>query len=129
MKRWLPFACWLLLIAVIVACADLGRLRAFFDWYETLHPLADKAGHIGLIGMLTLLFDHALAGRKIKRVCIPLAPAIVFLVMTVEEVSQRWMPLRSFDLTDLAANYAGILVAVMVGRFPMIRRNRRACLQ
>jgi polysaccharide biosynthesis protein VpsQ len=36
---------------------------------------------------------------------------IIAVAMTIEEFSQIWIPNRTFDLMDLAANYLGISIA------------------
>ena len=119
MRRWFPFIAWTVFVGFIVCSAGCGRLRAFFAWYEQ-RPFADKFGHIGLVGMMAFLLDHALAGRTIRRSPVPYAATIVFVVMTIEETSQIWIPSRDFEFGDLAANYAGILMAVFASRIPMV---------
>lgn len=126
MRRWIPFCGWLAFLTCIVWGADTGGLRRFFDWYERLHPLADKAGHVLLIGGLTAALHHALGGRSVTRAGLPAAAPVVFLVMTLEECSQRWLPSRTFDPYDLAANYAGILLAILLAGIPGRGRPRAA---
>ena len=48
---------------------------------------------------------------------------IVAVVMTIEEISQIWIPSRTFDLGDLAANYVGILLAEWRARCATARRS------
>jgi VanZ family protein len=119
MRRWFPFIAWAVFVGCVVASADCGLMRTFFEWYEQ-RPFADKLGHIGLIGMMTFLLDHAMAGRKIGRSPVPLAAVIVFFVMTLEETSQFWIPSRDFEFGDLFANYTGIVLAVIASRIPRI---------
>ncbi len=123
LRCWLPFALWLLLVGGIIACADRGGLRGFLRLVYDF-PGGDKAGHIFLIGTLTFLLNHALAGRTVAvgKCRVQLGGIIIAAVMTVEEVSQIWIPSRTFDLLDLAANYTGVLCAGWLTR----RFTRRA---
>jgi polysaccharide biosynthesis protein VpsQ len=118
LKRWLPFSVWFLSLGVFIACADEGKMRAFLAWVNSI-PLGDKCGHVFLIGTLAFLLNRALAGRTvgIARRCVPLAPLLVAAVMTCEETSQIWIPSRTFDLLDLAANYTGCIAAGLLAHW------------
>ena len=37
-----------------------------------------------------------------------LGSVLIVIFCTLEEISQHWLPARSFDLLDLAGDYAGI---------------------
>jgi polysaccharide biosynthesis protein VpsQ len=112
MKRWLPFLLFLSLIIGIIVADDLGRLRSLINLITAV-PGGDKCGHAIFIGTLAFLLNYALAGRlvKIGHHQILLGCSIVAVAMTVEEFSQIWIPARTFDLLDLAANYFGITMA------------------
>lgn len=105
--RWLPFLAW---VGFVVCVFHPGS--AAFSWVGR-QPWGDKLTHFSLVGIAALLLDHALAGRRIAllRCQLPLAGLLIALGMTVEEVSQLWIPGRDFELGDLAANYAGIVAA------------------
>lgn len=93
----------------MIACADLGKARWLFDWVEE-HAGSDKVGHFVLIGTLAWTLNYALRGRLVPLgfVRVQLGGMIIAIAITIEEVSQIWIPGRQFDLDDLAANYAGI---------------------
>jgi polysaccharide biosynthesis protein VpsQ len=112
MKRWLPFILFSALIVGITIADDLGRIRSIVNLITSV-PGADKLGHAIFIGTLAFLLNYALAGRMVKigRLKILLGCLIIAIAMTVEEFSQIWIPSRSFDLLDLAANYFGIAIA------------------
>ncbi len=116
-RRWLPFGVILALDVIVIACADSGLARWLFDWVAN-HQGSDKAGHFLLIGTLAWALNHALRGRLVSLgfVRVQLGGMIIASVMTIEECSQMWIPGREFDLGDLAANYAGILVAGWLSR-------------
>ena len=130
-RRWLPF----LIGAALIACVNPATpWAALFTWVGR-QPFGDKIAHFLLIGTAAFLLDHALAGRLVRlgRVRVRLAMLIVAVVMTAEEVSQLWIPGRSFELADLAANYAGIATAALVAWWrsriaprPLASRPRRS---
>ncbi len=125
LKRWFPFILFLLFVLGIIAGADSGRLRWFLDWVGGI-PLGDKVGHVFLIGTLAFLLNAALSGRVVnsERFRFQLGGVIVFVLITVEEFSQIWIPSRTFDLKDLAANYIGIFCAEMLARWLRSRLRR-----
>jgi hypothetical protein len=112
-KRWLPFAIFLCLCAGIVVSADRGKLDAALGWIHSI-PFFDKVGHILLIGILAFLLNYALAGRRLGP--LQLGGLIIAVLMTLEEYSQAWFPVRSCSLADLAANYTGVLCAEIAWR-------------
>lgn len=124
MKRWSFFAIWLIFVGGVIVCADRGVLRGFFRWINSI-PFGDKAGHVFLIGIMAHLLNCAMAGRTfgIGRSRWQLGGLIVAAVMTIEEISQIWIPSRTFDFGDLAANYAGVLLAEWRARRAMVRRS------
>jgi polysaccharide biosynthesis protein VpsQ len=111
-KRWLTFLLFFLLIIGIITANDLGRLRSIISLVNSV-PFGDKFGHIVLIGTLTYLLNYALADRLLKtgNYKMLLGCLIIAVAMTIEECSQIWIPNRTFDLGDLAANYLGISIA------------------
>ena len=123
MRRWLPFLTFLTFIAAVIYAADRHLARGFFEWVQTL-PLGDKAGHFVLMGGLAFLLNRALAGRKIWP-GIQLGGVIVAVFVVAEEISQRWIPWRTFDYTDLAADFAGIAFADWLARFGDEEKRRR----
>ena len=114
-QRWLPFSLFFLFVAGIIIGSDLGLISSITNWVNNL-PYGDKTGHVLLIGTLTFLLNYGLNGRMVKigRLKILLGCAIVAVAITVEEFSQMWIPLRTFDSIDLAANYLGIGLAGLI---------------
>ncbi len=114
-KRWVPFSLFFGFVAGIIIANDLGRLSGIIGWVSSL-PFGDKWVHFILIGTLAFLLNYALDGRmlKIGRLKILLGCSIIAVAITLEEFSQIWIPLRTFDLVDLAANYCGIGMSGLV---------------
>jgi VanZ family protein len=100
----------LFLVAVVVG-ADEGKLRGLLALVDFV-PGGDKAGHFVLMGTLAWLLNAALKRRRVVvwRRRVLLGSVITVLVVTFEEISQLHFATRHFDLLDLAADYAGILV-------------------
>jgi hypothetical protein len=98
-----------LVLTAIIVLANLGRLGFLYDLYS--FPYGDKVGHFVLFGLLSLLLNLALFQLTPRiqphRLAIWVSAGIA-LVVTVEELSQIWLPSRSTDWLDLGASYAGI---------------------
>ena len=106
-RRWI-WCCsgvWLAFVLVIIALADLGRLRPFLTFINA-HPGSDKGGHFVLIGGVAFFFNLSLRCREWRGWLI--GSVLVGTLATLEEISQLSIPLRTFDLLDLAADFAGI---------------------
>lgn len=115
----LGFAAFLL---VIVGLADQGALPELLKRIHDL-PGGDKLGHFGLMGTMALLADLAFRGRWRG---LPAGSVTVLVIVTLEELSQLWFPQRSFSLSDLAADYAGIVCgAWLAGRLTGKAANRK----
>jgi VanZ family protein len=98
-----------LFVAAVIAAADLDLLAPVYRFISR-HPGADKLGHFTLIGGMAFLLYRCVRAPKWRWV----APAALALAMTIEELTQRYLPGRSFDLGDLAMNYAGIAVFTLL---------------
>lgn len=112
MNRWVPFAAMALFVGGVIFCADAGLARGLFEWLDR-HPGSDKAGHFLLVGGVAWTLNRALRGRMIPLgfASVQAGGLVIAILMTLEEFSQLWIAGRKFDLGDLAANYAGVLVA------------------
>jgi polysaccharide biosynthesis protein VpsQ len=112
LKRWLPFSVFFLFIVGIIVANDLGQIQSIINWVNSV-PFGDKVGHTIFIGTLAYLLNYALVDRtiKISQYKILLGCIIIAVAITAEEFSQIWIPSRTFDFLDLAANYFGITIA------------------
>ncbi|MFN6572276.1 antibiotic resistance protein VanZ [Nostoc minutum NIES-26] len=75
-------------------------------------PYYDTILHFLLLGIAAYLSHLALNKRKIKflNISLPLAPLIVIFFCVIDEIIQLFVPYRSFDLVDLAADLCGIVL-------------------
>lgn len=110
-RRWLPATAiaYAAVMCAIVILADADRLAPILGLVRAV-PFGDKVGHFVLIGALALVVDLALGARTVRlaRVPVRVGSAAVLAVVVLEELSQQWLPSRSFDLGDLAADVLGI---------------------
>ena len=116
-RRWILFAFALAVVTGAILVASFRWPEGLFFWMDRV-PWGDKAGHFLLIGGLALSLNWALRGRptRIGPVTLQLGGVLVAAIITAEEFSQLWVPARSFDWADLAANYAGIACADWLAR-------------
>jgi len=109
--RWAIAIGWLVVCGVIIYFADRGLLKPVYRFIGH-YPGSDKVGHFFLIGGSAGLLNLALGLRTVRWLGRGwlLGSGLVVVVCTLEEISQYWLPARSFDLLDLAGDYAGIFV-------------------
>ncbi len=100
---------YLLVIIMIIVLANQGLLSV--RWLQQL-PYGDKIGHFFLIGGLSFLLNLSFHCSHWYWRGVPWLKSSVYLslLISLEEGSQYFIPQRTFDLGDLAANYAGILL-------------------
>ncbi len=87
--------------------ADVKSTRYVLSFVGSI-PFGDKLGHFFLIGTFSFLLNLSLGCRKVRRVLS--GSLIVSVIVTIEEISQIFIRGRSFDLTDLIADFLGILL-------------------
>jgi VanZ family protein len=101
-----------LFIVVIIVLADTGNLGILSAINSIRY--ADKAGHLLLYGMLTLLLDLTFIrsqrfslhpGLTVLRIAL-----ILSFIIGVEEYSQKFFANRTFDLVDLTFSYLGVII-------------------
>lgn len=108
-------ALFFIFIVWIIYLANTGGNSIFFDLVRSI-PYGDKLGHAALFGALTILLTTGLKFRClcIKKIKIYFGLIWVLLFVSLEELSQIFIPSRTFDFADLAADTAGILVATII---------------
>ncbi len=99
--------CYVCVLAGIIFLADVKSTRYVLSFVGNI-PFGDKLGHFFLIGIFAFLLNLSLNCRKVWRVLI--GSLIVSAIVTLEEFSQIFIRGRSFDLTDLVADFLGILI-------------------
>lgn len=110
-------ALYILVLAGIVVLADVKETQYLFRPVRRL-PYGDKIGHFLLMGMFSLVVNLILKARSVRvwKLSYLLGSLIVLAIVTIEEFSQIFIRGRSFDVADLAADWAGIIIFGEMGR-------------
>ncbi|MCP3663395.1 MAG: trypsin [Gammaproteobacteria bacterium] len=100
-----------LFIGWVIYLANTGQSSIFFQLVRAI-PYGDKLGHLFLFGFLTLGLNIALNYKtfNLKQRKIYYGSTIVGVSVLLEELSQYFLPSRTFDVIDLGADIAGILL-------------------
>ncbi|HEY1172422.1 MAG TPA: VanZ family protein [Verrucomicrobiae bacterium] len=121
--RWLA-AVYVLIIALVVMLANDGHYSFIFTWIRAI-PDADKIGHFVLMGGLSFVVNLACGLRTFTALKRPwlLGSAIVTVIVVLEEISQAWVPTRTFDLVDLLFDFLGIYCFALLARRVGVMRD------
>ena len=78
-------------------------------WWPFIHniPYGDKLGHVGLMATLSLLCNLAFAKKPLSFLPSRIT-LILFLIVTLEEISQTFIPTRTPDPLDWLADLIGL---------------------
>ena len=116
----IALAAFLAFLGFLVYSADQGRWPEVLSFYKEM-PCGDKVGHFLLMGTLAFLVTRVLEKKSflVGRFRVPFGAAVVFLVVCLEEISQIFIPGRTFSFLDLSADLLGILVfGWLASRYP-----------
>lgn len=101
---WLAFAAHAAVCVTAMALATRGALP-----FAVRTPY-DAVVHFVMLGAAAFLLHQAL-GRRATVMRLPLGLMVIAVLATAEEVSQAWIPTRTFSLLDLGANLGGVATA------------------
>lgn len=104
----------------IVVAADRAALP---DFIVVLYhfPYGDKIGHLLLMGIWTWIIQacviawHKNNGHDARKITV--VAWVVAGFVTIEELTQIFIPNRNFSISDLVCSYLGILIFSSVYRF------------
>ena len=112
-KRFIPGIAWFFLVLFLIWLpgSDIPPVE---NWLSYIY--FDKWVHIGLFAVLTFLFIYPVSKLDIaasikKNTAIKIALAAWIWALTTEFIQRFFIPDRSFDIYDWAADSFGILVA------------------
>lgn len=116
LKKFLPAIAWFIFVLVLI-CLPGDDLPEADSWMSAVY--FDKWVHIGLFSVLAFLFmfpfcKSALPVNKKWHAVIKTAVAVSLWGITTEFIQRYFIPGRSFDLGDWAADSFGALLAVFV---------------
>jgi len=127
-RRWLIVATVLFGIALVgvVALANSGSATAELLNIVQNIPGRDKTVHFLLMGTMALLLNLCWRAERWQMGPVPVLKGsiVVGVVVTLEEFSQLFVPLRSFSFEDLAYDYLGIFLMGQCASFYVAWTNR-----
>ena len=110
-KYWIiTFTSFILGVAGIIYCSNFHNDLIIFNVLKNI-PFADKILHFLLVGAAALLLNKVLQFKtfRLLRFYVYWRSAIVGIAAIIEEISQIYIPSRTFDLMDLAFDFIGVL--------------------
>lgn len=108
----LPALFWLAVVTVLLCLP--GAAFPSNDWFSLVW--LDKWIHVGLFAILVFLFCLSIRGDKPNRTTrfMFVAVGCAFYGLALEFVQDEFIPHRTFDVWDIAANIAGCCAGVIV---------------
>lgn len=113
LKRFTAGIAWFFLVLFLI-CLPGSEIPPVATWLNNIY--FDKWVHTGLFCILTLLFIYPLTKLDLpitvkKKIAIKIALATCVWALTTELIQKYFIPGRSYDLFDWAADSFGILLA------------------
>lgn len=108
--------CTGLTLVIVVVLADTGQLEPWLTVLRSV-PQGDKLGHLTLMGALAFSVAQAVpySGETSHAHRVWRGIRLLWLVVCLEELSQFWIPTRSLDVLDLAADTVGMIAGAIMG--------------
>lgn len=115
--KWLPAVAWFILTLILLTLP--GKDLPKIGWMD--HLQIDKIVHVILFSVLVALFFWGIASTKPgiaeKRALLFIALTALLYGIAMEFVQKYWVPNRSFDVWDIAADGTGsFLPFLFIGR-------------
>ena len=116
--RWAAVAAWMGLIFYLSAQPRLPRVMP-----PGLPQIQDVIGHFTVYAVLAVLLWWALRGEGVRHPLLWALAATVLYSLT-DEFHQSFVPNRHPDVFDLATDFAGAVIALLIVRWLCGRRGR-----
>lgn len=108
---WFPVFCWMGVLFCLSSIPNLRVAESNF-WDEILR----SGAHFIFYGIGYFLFFRAINfGRQAKNFWLPLV--LTFAYALFDEIHQTFVPTRSFQLQDLAVDFAGAAIGGLIKEF------------
>ena len=122
-KRFIPGIAWFFLVIVLL-CLPGSDIPTVATWLSDIY--FDKLVHTGLFAVLTFLFIYAVTRLNLtktakKSMAIKIAIVAWVWALTTELIQRFFIPDRSFDMLDWAADSLGILIAFIWCRIKYLK--------
>lgn len=124
--KFIPGIAWFFIVLVLI-CLPNNEIPKI-GWLTNIN--FDKAIHVGVFGLLTVLFcwpfyNSSLPNKERLQYFIKIAIATCVWGLTTEIIQKFFVPGRSFDMFDLAANTLGAVIAFWFCKKKFIKDARR----
>jgi len=121
-KNFIPGIAWFFVVMVLICLP--GKDIPKIDWLTSIN--FDKAVHVGVFGLLAVLFcwpfyNSSFSNKQRLQYFIKIAIATSIWGLTTEFIQKFFIPSRSFDLLDWAADSLGALIAFWFCRKKFIK--------
>ena len=118
-KKFIPGIAWFFLVLFLL-CLPGSKLPSVSKVFDIL--FLDKWIHIGLFSMLAFLFMYPFIRSSLPfkdrwQYVIRIALATSIWGIATELIQHYFIPGRSFDLFDWAADSLGALIALLIAKF------------
>lgn len=129
-KKFIPAVLWFAIVLFLMCLP--GEDIPPTDWLHI--SFLDKWLHIGVFGLLCGLFCLAfyrsgVMGAERRGIFLKIAIATSVWGLTIEFIQKFFIPGRSFDLLDLAADTVGAILAFIISRYLFVSRDKTALLK
>ncbi len=111
----IAFGAYALFIAALIFVADRRGTRYLASFIGGIR-YGDKIGHFLLMGGLAFFANLAFTKTLPRLRFVTRASVIVAVLVVLEEISQLFVRGRTFDLSDLVADFLGIMIFGELGR-------------
>ena len=118
LTKFLPGIIWFIIIMVLI-CTPGNDLPKVDDWFKIIY--GDKCIHAIMFGMLAYLFIYPIKKTnfsQIEKLHYIIRICIVASIwgLTTEFIQKYFIPYRSFDILDWAADSLGIFITYLFCR-------------
>ena len=109
------FSIFFVFILWVIYLANTGQHNGLFK-LTTAIPYGDKIGHFFLFGLLAFLANLSVKCRcfSFGKFSVYWGSFIVLVFVSVEELSQHFLPTRTLDIYDYGADIIGISCATFL---------------
>ena len=122
-RKFIPGIAWFFIVLILM-CLPGDDLPKVENWFHLIH--GDKFIHVGVFAVLAFLFMYPVAKspgtlKNKATLFLWIAIACSFYGITTEFIQKWFIPGRSFDLLDWAADSLGALVAYVFCRIKYLQ--------
>jgi VanZ family protein len=115
-KKFIPGIAWFFLVLILI-CLPGNQFPKTDDWLDKIY--FDKWVHCGLFGILAFLWMmpfvvSEIAFEQKQKTILKIAISVAVWGLTTEYIQKFFIPFRSFDWWDWAADSLGALLAYII---------------